>query len=538
MKKMTGTLIGSTYGSPHYTQTAATHKQNLGWRKILGIVPENETVRMSVMTTDVLLVGGGVMSATLGMLLHRLDPALRIVLVERLPAVALESSDAWNNAGTGHAGYCELNYTPQGADGEVSIERALKINAAYEVSLQFWSSLTEQGVLPEPQAFIRAVPHCSVVWGERDVAFLRKRHARLSWHHLFSDLHYSEDAAAIAGWMPLVMQQRAGGQPLAATRVDYGTDVDFGVLTRSLVSALQQQANFELKLGHAVRDLRRRADGRWRVRLESREQGRVDIDTGFIFLGAGGGALPLLQKSGIPEGRGYGGFPVSGQWLVCHHPEVIAQHRAKVYGMAPVGAPPMSVPHLDTRVIDGKPALLFGPYAGFSTRFLKQGSLFDLAASVRPGNLKSLLGAGLHNLDLTRYLVGEVVQSHGQRMEALRRFYPEARDEDWTLANAGQRVQVIKRDDRLGGRLEFGTEIVASADGTLAALLGASPGASTSVSAMIGIIERCFPARMEGNEWQGRLKQLVPSYGECLINDAALLGRVRPWTLETLALRN
>jgi len=489
------------------------------------------------MTTDVLLVGGGVMSATLGMLLHRLDPSLKLMMTERLPAVAQESSDAWNNAGTGHAGYCELNYTPQGTDGEVSIERALKINAAFEVSLQFWSALVEQGVLPEPQAFIRRVPHCSVVWGERDVAFLRKRHERLSWHHLFSDMRFTGDAAEIAGWMPLVMQQRKAGQPLAATRVDYGTDVDFGALTRSLVGALMQQANFELKLGHAVRDLRKQSSGRWRVTLESRGHGRVDIDAGFVFLGAGGGALPLLQKSGIPESRGYGGFPVSGQWLVCHNPEVIARHRAKVYGMAPVGAPPMSVPHLDTRIIDGKPALLFGPYAGFSTKFLKQGSLLDLAASVRPGNLKSLLGASLHNLDLTRYLVGEVVQSHAQRMEALRRFYPEARDDDWTLAHAGQRVQVIKRDARHGGKLEFGTEIVAAKDGSLAALLGASPGASTSVAAMIDIVERCFAARMEEAEWRGRLKQLIPSYGECLINDAALLGRVRPWTLETLGLQ-
>ena len=489
------------------------------------------------MTTDVLLVGGGVMSATLGMLLHRLDPSLKLVMAERLPAVALESSDAWNNAGTGHAGYCELNYTPQGADGEVSIERALKINAAFEVSLQFWSALAEQDVLPDPHAFIRAVPHCSVVWGERDVAFLRKRHERLSWHHLFSDMRYSEDAAEIGSWMPLVMQQRQGGQPMAATRVDYGTDVDFGVLTRSLVSALQQQANFELKLGHGVRGLRKQSNGRWRVTLESRAQGRVEIDAGFVFLGAGGGALPLLQKSGIPEGRGYGGFPVSGQWLVCHNPEVIAQHHAKVYGMAPVGAPPMSVPHLDTRIIAGKPALLFGPYAGFSTRFLKQGSLLDLAASVRPGNLKSMLGASLHNLDLTRYLVGEVVQTHAQRMDTLRGFYPEARDTDWTLDTAGQRVQVIKRDARQGGRLEFGTEIVAAGDGSLAALLGASPGASTSVAAMIEVIERCFSERMEGTEWHGRLKQLVPSYGECLINDAGLLGRVRPWTLETLGLQ-
>lgn len=486
-------------------------------------------------SVDVLLVGGGVMSATLGMLLNRLDPSLKIVMVERLPAVALESSDAWNNAGTGHAGYCELNYTPQAADGEVSIERALKINAAFETSLQFWSSLVAQEVLPAPAAFIRAVPHCSVVWGAADAAFLRKRHERLSWHHLFSDMRFSEDAAEIAGWMPLVMQNRPAG-PLAATRVDYGTDVDFGVLTRSLVEALQRQGNFALRVRHDVRDLQKQANGKWRVRLD--HDGAIsELEAGFVFLGAGGGALPLLQKSGIAEARGYGGFPVSGQWLICDNPDVVQRHHAKVYGKAPIGAPPMSVPHLDTRIIDGKPALLFGPYAGFSTKFLKQGALTDLLASVRPGNLKSMLGAGLHNFDLTRYLVGEVLQTHAQRMEALRRFFPDARDDDWRLAHAGQRVQVIKRDAKQGGKLEFGTEIVAAKDGTLAALLGASPGASTSVAAMLEIIERCFAPHLEGAEWQGRLKQMIPSYGECLINDAALLGRVRPWTLETLGLQ-
>jgi malate dehydrogenase (quinone) len=483
---------------------------------------------MSERQTDVLLVGGGVMSATLGTLLARLDPGLAITMVERLEAVALESTDGWNNAGTGHAGYCELNYTPQQPDGSIAINRALGINAAFEVSLQLWTSLIEHGALPAPQHFINPTPHASFVWGEADVAFLKQRQETLAAHHLFEDMEYSEDSAALAEWMPLVMQNRPTGQKIAATRVKYGTDVDFGALTRLMVASLQQQANFTLQLKQSVETLKQQPDGRWRVTLSSGET----LITRFVFLGAGGGALPLLQKSGIPESKGYGGFPVSGQWLVCNNPDITKRHFAKVYGKAPLGAPPMSVPHLDTRIIAGQPALLFGPYAGFTTKFLKRGSFLDLVASVRPNNLKSMLVAGRDNMDLTRYLIGEVFQSHRERMDALRRFFPDAKDEEWTLANAGQRVQIIKH-----GKLEFGTEVVISGDGTLAALLGASPGASTSTQAMIGIIERCFSARIKDGEWQRRMKALVPSYGESLVDKADLMRSVRARSLDTLQLR-
>jgi malate dehydrogenase (quinone) len=482
---------------------------------------------MSQHKIDVLLVGGGVMSATLGTMLARLDPSLKIVMAERLDAVALESTDGWNNAGTGHAGYCELNYTPQQADGSVAIARALAINASFEVSLEFWSTLVEQNALPSPRHFINRTPHASFVWGEADVAFLRERHAKLSAHHLFEDMEFSEDAETLREWMPLVMQQRAAGQKLAATQVKYGTDVDFGALTRSMVASLQKQANFELLLNQPVDSLKQQPDGRWRVRMGN---GKT-FDAGFVFLGAGGGALPLLQKSGIPESKGYGGFPVSGQWLVCNNPDIAKQHHAKVYGKAPLGAPPMSVPHLDTRIIAGKPALLFGPYAGFTTKFLKRGSFLDLIASVKPDNLKSMLVAGRDNMDLTRYLVSEVFQSHKERVDALRRFFPQAQDSEWTLANAGQRVQVIKH-----GKLEFGTEIVTAADGTLAALLGASPGASVAVHAMMNIVERCFKDRMQDADWQQRMKEMIPSYGESLIENADLLRTVRARTLSTLGL--
>ncbi|HQR50803.1 MAG TPA: malate dehydrogenase (quinone) [Methylophilaceae bacterium] len=487
---------------------------------------------------DVLLVGSGIMSATLGALLSRLDPTLNILMVERLDQVALESSDGWNNAGTGHAGYCELNYTPQDTDGNIAIERALTINAAFEVSLQLWTTLVEQGTLPDPAEFINPTPHQSLVWGESDVAFLRRRYQLLSAHHLFRDMEYSEDRDQLNAWMPLVMAQRATSQKLAATRVAYGADVDFGALARSLVKTLQQQAHFELWTGHAIRQLRQAKDGAWHVGVQNRKTGRSrTIRAGFVFLGAGGGTLPLLQKSGIPEGKGYGGFPVSGQWLVCNNPDIIRQHHAKVYGKAALGAPPMSVPHLDTRIINGKPALLFGPFAGFTTKFLKRGSLLDLATSVKPDNLKPTLAAGLRNLGLTRYLVGEALQSHRARMDALRQFVPTASAEEWTLAKAGKRVQIIKQCGEQGGRLEFGTEIVSAQDGSLAALLGASPGASTSVSAMITVIERCFAEKFKNGDWRDRMKALVPSYGESLVDNAELLNSIRSRNLDILRLR-
>ena len=486
--------------------------------------------------TDVLLVGGGIMSATLGALLQQLDPTLSITMIEQLNDVALESSDALNNAGTGHAGYCELNYTPQAPDGSININRALEINAAFEISLQFWSHLVETNALPSPTQFINKTPHLSFVWGEQNQAFLKQRFNLLKQHHLFADMQYSEDFTQLHAWMPLMMSARKANENLAATYVAHGSDVDFGALTRHLVANLKAQTNFNLFNNTRVKKLKKIGQ-HWHVATHNKSTKQTKtINAKFVFLGAGGGALPLLQKANVPESRGYGGFPVSGQWLICNNPETIKQHQVKVYGKAAVGAPPMSVPHLDTRTINGKLALLFGPFAGFTTKFLKKGSLLDLAKSVKPNNLKAMLGAGKHNLDLTKYLVGEVFQSQHQRINALRDFLPQANPDDWHLASAGQRVQIIKNCDKKMGKLEFGTEIVASADGSLAVLLGASPGASTSVQAMINVIERCFSAQLSSTDWQQKMKKLVPSYNESLIDNAELLMQVRKRTLSTLQL--
>ncbi len=494
---------------------------------------------MSVKKVDVLLVGAGVMSATLGKLLAQLDPSLNILMVERQSKVANESSHGLNNAGTGHAGYCELNYTPQLEDGSIRIDRALEINAAFEVSLQFWSHLVDQGLLPTPEKFINPVFHQSFVHGEADVAFLRKRYKALHKHHLFEEMEYSEDHAVLHKWMPLVMRHRKPDEKVAATQVKHGTDIDFGFLTRKLVKALLKLPNFELKLSHTIMSMKQHADGRWHVRVKDNHTDKTKtIDAGFVFLGAGGGALPLLQKSGIPEAQGYGGFPISGQWLICHDPKIVRQHTTKVYGRASVGAPPMSVPHLDARIIGGESVLLFGPFASITTKFLKEGSVLDLFSSLKSANLKPMLSVARDNMDLTRYLVSEAFKSHKDRVAALREFYADATEHQWELAAAGQRVQIIKGCDTNGGKLEFGTEIVTSKDGTLATLLGASPGASTSVQAMIEVIERCFKTRIRSTEWKSKMKEMIPSYGESLDNNVALLHEVRNRTLMTLGLEH
>lgn len=488
-------------------------------------------------TADVVLIGAGIMSATLGVLLKELQPDITIEIFERLDVAAAESSDAWNNAGTGHSAFCELNYTPQLADGSVETAKAVAIAESFEVSKQFWSFLVENNLVESPETFIKSIPHISFVWGEKNVEFLKERYAKLQESLLFHGMTYSEDARQLKEWMPLVMDQRNPGEKVAATRMTLGTDVNFGALTRMMFNHLQKKEDVNMHFHHEVKKLKQK-NGLWEVKVKDEATGNKRIvKAKFVFIGAGGGSLPLLEKSDIPEGKGFGGFPVSGQWLKCVNPDVIAKHDAKVYGKASVGAPPMSVPHLDTRMIDGKRALLFGPYAGFSTRFLKHGSLMDLPLSIKVNNIRPMISAGLDNLPLTKYLINQVRQSPEDRMEALREYLPTAKMEDWELETAGQRVQVIKKDEEHGGILEFGTEVVTAADGSIAALLGASPGASTAVSIMITLMERCFGDKMKSHEWQAKLKQMIPSYGQLLSNNAEMTKEIRSNTTETLNLQ-
>lgn len=344
---------------------------------------------------DIILIGAGIMSATLGVFLKELDPTLSISIFERMPEIAVESSDAWNNAGTGHSAFCELNYTPEKEDGHIDISKANKIAASFEISKQFWSYLVQEKHIGSPDDFIHPIPHLSFVWGEENVAYLKKRYDALIQSPLFAGMQFSDDTAQLKEWMPLVMEGRDASIPCAATKMDIGTDVNFGALTRAMISWLVQQENVQLYTRHEVRDLQKKDDGQWQVKVEDLDTDETkELLSRFVFIGAGGGSLPLLQKSDIAEAEGYGGFPISGQWLRCTNESVIAQHQAKVYGKAAVGSPPMSVPHLDTRIIDGKKALLFGPFAGFSTKFLKNGSYFDLPLSVELDNFIPMLAAG------------------------------------------------------------------------------------------------------------------------------------------------
>lgn len=470
---------------------------------------------------DMVLVGAGIMSATLAVLLKELDPNIKLEIVELQESGAIESSNPWNNAGTGHAGLCELNYTPDSKDGTIDIKKAVLINTQFEVSKQFWAYLADREGFGSPRDFINPVPHLSFVRGSKNIDYLKRRFDALKTHHAFADMEYSEDRATLAEWMPLMMPGRDPSEPIAATRAMNGTDVNFGAVTSQLLGYLARSGGVKVSYNQKVTGLDRTASG-WKVDIKNtRTGGSRQVQAGFVFLGAGGAALPLLQMSGIEEGKGFGGFPVSGQWLRCDNQEIVKQHQAKVYSLAAVGAPPMSVPHLDTRVVDGKKSLLFGPYAGFTTKFLKRGSFMDLPLSIRPSNIGPMMAVARDNMDLTRYLIKEVMQSMEDRLATLRGFYPEAKAEDWRLEIAGQRVQIIKKDPKKGGILQFGTELVAAKDGTIAALLGASPGASVTVSIMLDLLERCFPEQYRSQAWSSKLQEMFPAREATLQNDAA-----------------
>ncbi len=488
---------------------------------------------------DVVLIGAGIMSATLGTMLKELEPSLTITMLETLDDCGQESSKAWNNAGTGHAANCELNYTPQRPDGSVDISRAIEVNVEFDLSRQLWAYLVKKGAIADPRAFIHPCPHMSFVWGKENVEFLQARYKAMSAHHCYHGMEYSEDRKQIADWAPLIIEGRDENEPIAATRIVTGTDVDYGSLTHLLVAQLVAQAGFSVHYKQRVVGLEREGDGRWRVEIEDVDRREIHaVSAKFVFIGAGGGALPLLEKSRIPEGHGYGGFPVSGIWLRCDLPAVSDRHHAKVYGKAAEGSPPMSVPHLDTRIIGGARSLLFGPYAGFSTRFLKHGSLTDLFRSIEPGNIMPMLAVARDNAALSEYLIGQVLQTSAHQFATLQQFFPIAKRHEWQQAVAGQRVQIIKPDKERTGVLEFGTELIGAEDRSLVALLGASPGASTAAFIAIGVLQKCFPDELTESAWLPKLKQIIPTYGIDLTRDADACRRIRAETAPLLKIDN
>lgn len=506
----------------------------LGLAISMGLMPVQAAETKKV---DVLLVGGGIMSATLAVWLNELEPSWSMEMVERLDGVAEESSNGWNNAGTGHSALAELNYTPEDKNGNVDISKAIEINEAFQISRQFWSWQVKTGVLKNPRSFINSTPHMSFVWGDNNIQFLRKRYAALQASPLFSGMQYSEDHEQIKKWVPLMMEGRDPAQKLAVTWSPIGTDVNFGEITRQFVANLKAKQNFNLQLSSEVEDINHNDDGTWRVKYKNLKDGTVtETDTKFLFIGAGGAALHLLQESGIPEAKEYGGFPVGGSWLVTDNQTLAMQHMGKAYGIASTGAPPMSVPHLDTRVLDGKRVILFGPFATFSTKFLKNGSYFDLLTSTTTHNVWPMTRVGIEQYPLIEYLAGQVMMSDDDRFAALQQYFPNAKKEDWRLMQAGQRVQIIKRDEEKGGVLKLGTEIVASKDGSIAGLLGASPGASTAAPIMLGVLEKVFKDKVATPEWQAKLRQIVPSYGTKLNNNPDRVAEEWAYTAEVLQL--
>ncbi|WP_210080366.1 malate dehydrogenase (quinone) [Pantoea endophytica] len=487
--------------------------------------------------TDVLLIGGGIMSASLGTWLQELQPGWKQLMVEKLDGVALESSNGWNNAGTGHSANMELNYTPERADGSIDVSKALEINESFMISRQFWTSQVQRGVLHDPHSFINSTPHMSFVWGDKNVEYLTKRYDALQKTTLFQGMKFSTDHQQIQQWAPLVMEGRDPNQKVAATWTPVGTDVNYGEITRQLIGSLKKDQNFKLETLSEVTDFKRNGDNSWHVTIKDVKSGdKRSVDAKYVFIGAGGGAIKLLQKTGIPEADNYGGFPVGGSFLMTENPEIANRHLEKVYGQASVGAPPMSVPHIDSRTLDGKKVVLFGPFATFSTKYLKNGSLFDLLSATTTSNIIPMTHVGIDNFDLVKYLIGQVMLNDDDRFAALKEYYPNARKEDWKLIQAGQRVQIIKKDAEKGGLLKLGTEIVTDQQKTLAALLGASPGASTAAPITLDVMKKLFPEQFASPEWQQKIRAIVPSFGQKLNGNTALTQQVWDNTAATLQL--
>jgi len=491
---------------------------------------------------DVLLIGSGIMSATLGAMLKNLNPDLKIQAYEAADSLALEASHGWHNAGTGHAGICELSYTPnRGEDGEVDVSKAIEIFQQFEHSKQFWAYAVRTGMIEDPASFINPVPHIAFVYGQPQVDHLRSRFKGMHAHHFFESMVYTEDRETIRQWAPLLLEGRDPNEPIAATKMDVGSDVNFGALARQLIQWLGKQEGGAYATNQRVTDLDETANG-WTVTvIDTKTKQKRKVNAKFVFIGAGGGSLTLLQKSGIKESKGFGGFPIGGQWLVCDNEKFIHRHRAKVYGMSPGAAPTMAVPHLDLRIIDGKKSLLFGPYAAWTTKFLHEtGKWTDLPGSIRLDNIASLIKVGLYNIPLVRYLVQQGTQSMTTRMKELQHFFPDADPKDWRLIDAGIRVQAIKKEDGDAGIVHFGTEVVTNEKRSISALLGASPGASVSTNIILQIVKQCFASELSTDSGRQRMAQMVPTFDEDLIPaaSAARQREIATQAEQTLRLRS
>ena len=486
---------------------------------------------------DVVCIGGGIMSVTLAKLVQELDPNINITIYEKLSSCALESTQSINNAGTGHAGFCELNYTPLNSQKEVNIERALKINREFEVSLQFWSFLAKKYKNFKPKSFITKTPHISFVKGKKNIFFLKKRFEALSKTLLFKGIEFSRNKEIIKKWAPLIGVESK--DEIAMTKYEYGSDVDFESLSHEILKILSMNKNFSVHTHHEVKSISQKNNNNtWNIKIyNTKNKETISVNAKFIFIGSGGSSIHLLQKSNIKNQIGYAGFPINGQWLICKNPSLTKKHFSKIYGMAGPKAPPMSAPHLDLRIINGKRQLMFGPFASFTFKFLKTGSYLDLLKSIRIQNILPMLHVFICNLNLLIYLIKESASSYKDKMKSLREFYPLASEKDWKLASAGKRVQIIKPYKKIGGKLEFGTEVVWSDDASLAALLGASPGASTSVYSMLNVIEKSFKGRINSKVWKSKIEKMAPSYNQDLSKQPALFNKTRRSTYKTLGFR-
>ncbi|NMT64961.1 malate:quinone oxidoreductase [Marinobacter orientalis] len=453
---------------------------------------------------NVIIIGAGIMGTTFATLAKEMVPDLDITILERLDGPGEGNSSAFWNAGTGHEANCELNYTP--VDEEViSVEKALKIHAQFNVAKQFWAYLIEKGAIKDPTTFINQTKHCTIV-SEPAIQELKLRFKEMSAHHFFEHMRYSEDFDEIKSWIPYTMEERPRHEKMAATVIETGTDVNFGALTEQMAEYAVNDLGVRIEYGTHVRRVHRSPTGRWVIEAVSKGvpvQHKADV----LFVGAGGGAFPLLKRSHLPFRSRFAGFPVGGRFLQAQISEEQARYyTAKTYGKAKVGAPPMSVPHLDLRVVDGKHYLLFGPFASFKPVLERGRGFFDYLTSIRLHDIPGLLNVALEHFPLVKYLVSESFKGEKSMFEELDSFAPGlSKKFDWKPIAAGQRVQIIKDGD-----LQMGTEIVVSKDKTYGTLLGASPGASVSPEVMLRCLEQLLPSIFSKEEARKKKQEMFP----------------------------